>query len=152
VDKVNQKQSIRSGDVPLVQSTPTGEKLASQPQAKGARTGGRTSRWNRWVIVGMSFAILVPSMYGFVGKFVELVRVFQTDPSGAFAVAPIANYLLASAGFFCLLLWAATNGMFKDIENPKALLLDREAYLDHHSERRFSMPSPTGESNREMRS
>ena len=40
------------------------------------------------------------------------------------------NYLLASAGFFCLLVWAAWNGMFRDIEKPKDEMLANEALLD----------------------
>jgi hypothetical protein len=45
-------------------------------------------------------------------------------------VAPIMNYLLASAGFFCMLLWAAWNGMFRDVEGPKYEFLENEARID----------------------
>ena len=45
-------------------------------------------------------------------------------------MAPILNYLLASAGFFCMLLWAAWNGMFRDMERPKTEFLDNESRLD----------------------
>ena len=49
---------------------------------------------------------------------------------GAFAIAPIVNYLLASAGFLFVLLWATANGMFHDIEAPKYRMLEREEELD----------------------
>ena len=59
----------------------------------------------------MSVAILVPSMAGFVMKFIEFMRTFQGETDGAFAITPMLNYLLASLGFFCLLIWATFNGM-----------------------------------------
>ena len=83
-----------------------------------------------WVTVGMAFLILVPSMYGFIGKFIEFINIYRGGSGGEFAVAPIMNYLLASAGFFCLLVWAAWNGMFRDIEKPKDEMLANEALLD----------------------
>ena len=42
----------------------------------------------------------------------------------------MVNYLLASLGFLCLLLWAAVNGMFHDMEKPKRIMLRREMMLD----------------------
>ena len=88
------------------------------------------SRRQAWVTAAMAVLILIPSMYGFVGKFVEFVHIYRGAGGGEFAVAPILNYLLASAGFFCMLLWAAWNGMFRDIEKPKVDFLDNEALLD----------------------
>jgi hypothetical protein len=90
----------------------------------------RRPKLSAYVSLLLAVLILIPSGYGFAGKFIELVRVFRGEPSGAFAVAPMANYLLASAGFFCLLLWAAAHGMFRDIETPKHEMLAREALLD----------------------
>jgi hypothetical protein len=89
-----------------------------------------TTRTQIITTIVMALAILIPSMYGFVGKFIELVRVLQGEPGGAFAVAPIMNYLLASLGFFCLLLWASAGGMWNDIEKPKLDMLARERELD----------------------
>lgn len=89
-----------------------------------------TSLWHVRVTLLLAVLILIPSGYGFVGKFVELIRVFRGEPGGAFAVAPMMNYLLASLGFFCLLLWAACQGMFHDIERPKHELLEHEELLD----------------------
>lgn len=90
----------------------------------------RTTRAQVITTIVMALLILIPSMYGFVGKFVELVNVLRGDPEGAFAVAPIANYLLASLGFFCLLLWASLGGMWSDIEKPKLDMLEHERDLD----------------------
>ena len=80
-----------------------------------ASTTAGMSRRQTWITLAMAVLILIPSMYGFVGKFVEFVH----------------NYLLASAGFFCMLLWAAWNGMFRDVERPKVEFLENESRLDH---------------------
>jgi hypothetical protein len=70
----------------------------------------------------------------FCVKFYELVLVAMYDPNGAFAVTPIVNYLLAGLGFLCMLGWAACNGMFHDIEQPKRTMLETEQRLDAESE------------------
>lgn len=80
----------------------------------------------------LAIAILITSLWGFGSKFVEFVHLYRGEVDGAFAIAPIVNYLLASAGFFMLLMWATFNGMFHDIEKPKYTLLEREAKLDAH--------------------
>lgn len=97
------------------------------PQNSATRNA---SRWQWRVTVGFAILILIPSMYGFIGKFVELVAVFRGEPGGAFAIAPITNYLLASLGFLCMLIWATKNGMFHDVEGPKQTMLDQERELD----------------------
>ncbi|MFV0444029.1 MAG: hypothetical protein ACK5Q5_10705 [Planctomycetaceae bacterium] len=74
--------------------------------------------------------ILIPSMLGFVTKLLEFKHVVEGNADGAFALTPIINYLFASLGFFSLLIWAAFQGMFKDIEGPKHVMLDREKLLD----------------------
>jgi hypothetical protein len=89
-----------------------------------------TTNWQVRITLLLAVLILIPSGYGFVGKFIELIHVFQGEPGGAFAVAPMMNYLLASLGFFCLLLWAAVRGMFRDIERPKYDMLEHERLLD----------------------
>jgi hypothetical protein len=81
----------------------------------------------RWLMYAL---ILVPCLYGFGGKFLELVHVLRERPEGAFAVAPIVNYLLATTGFLFLLGWAAANGMFRDVERPKTAMLENETLLD----------------------
>ncbi len=85
----------------------------------------------------LALAILVPSLWGFGNKFVELIRIYRGDVDGAFAVAPITNYILASTGFLFLFFWAAANGMFRDIERPKYMLLENERRLDAPQRRRF---------------
>ncbi len=74
--------------------------------------------------------ILVPSMMGFVAKFVEFVNTFRGEADGAFAITPMVNYLLASLGFLCMLVWATYNGMFHDMEAPKYAMLEHEQQLD----------------------
>jgi len=90
----------------------------------------QTNRMQVRITLLLAVLILIPSGYGFAGKFIELIRVFRGESDGAFAVAPMMNYLLASLGFFCLLLWAAAHGMFRDIESPKYEMLEREEALD----------------------
>lgn len=104
---------------------------APLPDRSGAdvRRHGMSRRQAR-VTAAMAVLILIPSMYGFLGKFVEFVHIYRGTGGGEFAVAPILNYLLASAGFFCMLLWAAWNGMFRDVEKPKVDFLENEARLD----------------------
>lgn len=78
----------------------------------------------------LGVAILIPSMLGFINKLFEFAHVARGDADGLFALTPIMNYVLASLGFFCLLLWATLQGMFRDIEGPKQVMLAREEQLD----------------------
>lgn len=93
-------------------------------------------KWAWRITIGFSIVVLIPSMYGFVGKFIEFIHVFQGAPDGAFAVAPMINYFFASAGFFMLLLWAISHGMFRDIERPKYSMLENERLLDLEASRK----------------
>jgi hypothetical protein len=86
--------------------------------------------WRTWLRGLIAFGLLAPCLWGFGTKFQELVILCRGDVNGAFAISPVVNYLCASAGFFLLLGWGAMNGMFRDIEKPKYLLLEREAELD----------------------
>jgi nitrogen fixation-related uncharacterized protein len=99
---------------------------------------GSPARRRFWAVTSIVF-FLGPALFGFGTKFYELVRVFQGDASGAFAVTPIVNYLLAGAGFVALFAWAAKNGMFRDIERPKFQMLENERRLDAHDS--FSTPA-----------
>ena len=94
-----------------------------------------TNRSSTRTIVTLVLAvlILVPSMIGFIAKFMEFVHTFRDETGGVFAITPMVNYLLASLGFLCLLLWAGVNGMFHDIEKPKYTMLEREKELDRTS-------------------
>lgn len=84
------------------------------------------------VTIGFGIVILIPSLLGFVMKFGELMALTGDSNDGGFAITPVINYLLASLGFFFLLLWAALNGMFRDLERPKYLMLENERELDAH--------------------
>ena len=98
--------------------------VTSQPATEKA------SRTKSLVLLAMAILILVPSMLGFAAKFIEFIHTFQGAPEGIFAITPIVNYLLASIGFFCMLIWATANGMFHDMERPKYLMLEREWALE----------------------
>ena len=93
------------------------------------------SKWRSRITLLLAVLILVPSLWGFGSKFVEFVRIYRGEVDGAFAVAPIVNYLLASTGFFLVLLWAIANGMFHDIERPKHTMLDNEDRLNQFKAR-----------------
>ena len=91
----------------------------------------RSGAWTITIVFGV--IILIPSLLGFAMKFGELVTLTKNvSHSGGFAITPVVNYLLASLGFFCLLLWAALNGMFHDLEQPKYNMLENERELDRN--------------------
>jgi hypothetical protein len=99
---------------------------------KDAKPGGEPRpsllrRVARLVFV-LSF-FLLPAFLGFGNKLLEFFAIVA-DEEGTFAVTPIVNYLLATAGFFFMLCWAAANGMFRDIEKPKETMLANERFLD----------------------
>ena len=84
----------------------------------------------QWITLLLAILILLPSLWGFGSKLVEFVALYRGEVDGAFAIAPLANYLLASAGFLLLFGWATLNGMFRDIEQPKYTMLENERRLD----------------------
>ena len=88
------------------------------------------ARLRNRITLALAVLILVPSIWGFGTKFLEFVRLYQGDVDGAFAIAPVVNYLLASTGFFLALLWAIANGMLNDVERPKYTMLENERRLD----------------------
>jgi hypothetical protein len=90
----------------------------------------RNPRAGRWLTLIFAAVILIPSLYGFGAKFLEFIAIYRGEVDGAFAIAPILNYLLASTGFLLLFLWAACGGMFHDIERPKYAMLENERRLD----------------------
>jgi nitrogen fixation-related uncharacterized protein len=85
-----------------------------------------------WPIWFFSILVLVPAILGFANKFLDLLLVAYGDEEGAFAATPIMNYLLATAGFVCLLLWTAAQGAFKDLDGPSHAMLENEHRLDSH--------------------
>ncbi|MBL8817387.1 MAG: hypothetical protein JNL58_15275 [Planctomyces sp.] len=98
--------------------------------SSGPSRGGRSAAWTVTIVLGI--LILIPSMLGFVMKFRELMAITEGGTEGGFAITPVINYLLASSGFFLLLVWAALNGMFRDLERPKYLMLENEQELDRN--------------------
>lgn len=86
------------------------------------------------IVKVLAVVILGFCAFGFGSKFIEFVRLVVGDEEigqeGLFAVAPLVNYLLASAGFLCLLGWATIEGMFRNLEGPKQTLLDINDQLD----------------------
>jgi hypothetical protein len=91
-------------------------------------------RKQRLVTLIFALVILIPSGYGFIRKFLELVALTKGDVDGVFAISPVVNYLLASVGFFFLFCWAIFNGMFGDIEGPKRAMLETERMLDEEDD------------------
>jgi len=89
-----------------------------------------TCNRTHWLTWTLTVAVLIPAILGFGNKFLDLVLVVQGDEEGAFAVTPIVNYLLATAGFFCLLLWSATQGAFHNLNEPSQRMFDNEKRLD----------------------
>jgi hypothetical protein len=89
-----------------------------------------SSKLKTTLLIVIALLILIPSMLGFCAKFIEFLHVFRGEAEGAFAIAPVLNYVLASLGFLSLLVWAIANGMFHDVEGPKYEMLHRERVLD----------------------
>jgi hypothetical protein len=85
------------------------------------------SRFWFWVF---TLLVLVPTILGFVNKFLDLLVVMQGDEEGAFAMTPVVNYLLATAGFLSLLFWTAMQGAFQDINRPSRDMFENERRLD----------------------
>lgn len=90
----------------------------------------RSSRRVAIITIVLGVIILVPSLAGFVNKLREFIHATSSDADSAYVLTPIVNYLLASIGFFCLLIGSTARGMFHDIEAPKRTMLDRESDLD----------------------
>ena len=111
--------------------TPETNTTPSAPESVGVSTRkDRSIAWTTTIVFGI--VILIPSLMGFIVKFGELMALTSDTNDGGFAITPVINYLLASLGFFLLLLWAALNGMFRDLERPKYLMLENERELDAH--------------------
>lgn len=83
-----------------------------------------------WAMYFFAVIVLVPTILGFANKFMDLILIVQGDDEGAFAITPIVNYLLATAGFVCLLIWSATQGAFEDLDQPSVAMFENEKRLD----------------------
>ena len=96
-------------------------------------TSSRNNRIRSWVTALLALLILIPSLWGFGSKFLEFIAIYRGEVDGAFAVAPIINYLLASVGFLMLFCCAVMNGMFHDIERPKYTMLEIDEKFEKQS-------------------
>ena len=132
-DAVDANKAATAANHAAAANSVTAARSANSAAAASSAVSSATAsqRWQWRVTLLFAVLILIPSGYGFIGKFVELVNLFRNEAGGEFAVAPILNYLLASLGFFCMLVWAVVNGMFHDVERPKVALLEHEQLLDH---------------------
>ncbi|MBI1349324.1 hypothetical protein GC163_23905 [bacterium] len=92
----------------------------------------KSHRHNWWFWL-FSAIVLIPTVLGFANKFLDLILVIQGDEEGAFAATPIVNYLFATAGFVCLLLWTATQGAFHNLDEPSRVMFENEQELDRRS-------------------
>lgn len=102
-----------------------------------------TSRSSRTIFVAIfAVVVLVPSLIGFGNKLREFFLLSTGDQEGRFALSPLTNYLLASVGFFFVMCWAVTCGMFRDVEGPKIALLETEARLDAEDHSFDAAPNP----------
>ena len=90
----------------------------------------RVPLWT-WIV---GAAVLIPSILGFANKFLDLMIVASGDEEGAFALTPIVNYLLATAGFFCMLMWAVLQGAFHDLNQPSRQMFENELELEKRAE------------------
>ena len=82
----------------------------------------------KWLIICL--VILGPCLVTFGGKLQMLIAVFRGQAEWAFAVTPVVNYILATIGFLLLFIWAVLNGMFRNLEEPKLMMLTNERMLD----------------------
>ncbi len=81
------------------------------------------------VVFGACCAAGIVAAVAFGTKIFEFVRSFATGEM-QFALSAVGVYLMVALGFFCLFVWATLRGQFKDIEEPKERMLEREAALD----------------------
>jgi hypothetical protein len=94
------------------------------------RPRSSTGPARRWLLAAMLGAVLAGGL-GFAYKIVQFAREAMGEDGGAFAV-PVLVYGGMAVGFICLLGWAATRGMFHDVERPKLRLLEREEEYERH--------------------
>lgn len=83
--------------------------------------------WFTWLVAAF---VLIPTILGFANKFLDLILVMQGDEEGAFAATPIMNYIFATAGFLCLLIWTATQRAFEDLDEPSRRMFENEQLFD----------------------
>jgi hypothetical protein len=90
----------------------------------------KESRAKLIVLWTIAILILIPAAYGFVEKLMLFVLAVRRDLIGGITIVPIVNYLIVTAGMVCLLVWGIAHGMFRNVEQPKYDMLEREARLE----------------------
>lgn len=90
----------------------------------------RETRGKRIVFWCIALAILVPGTIGFIDKLGTFIRTLGVERGAGFTLVPLANYFIMAIGMICLLVWAVTHGMFRDVEGPKYTMLDQEDELN----------------------
>lgn len=88
------------------------------------------SRGKHIAVAVIAALILVPGAVGFAEKLVQFFHTLDSVDGGRFTLVPLLNYLLIALGFLLLLFWGISRGMFRDIEGPKYVMLEREFALD----------------------
>lgn len=107
------------------------------PQGSAGRApSGLPGRPRRlpWTTLILAVVILIPALIGFAAKFKEFLALARFE-EGSFAIVPILNYLLTSAGFLLLFGWAVWHGMFRDMERPKQTMMENERWLEEEYQR-----------------
>jgi len=101
------------------------------------RTGRRPaiSRGHKITLIVFIVVILIPSGYKFIEKLYLFVKAARAESlnEGTFALVPVLNYFLVFFGMLCLLGWAISHGMFRNIEGPKYTMLETERKLDEQA-------------------
>ena len=96
------------------------------------------SRAHRITLILFIVFLILPAAWKFVEKLLLFIQAAREDGGDtAFAIVPVANYLIVFLGMLCLLVWAISNGMFRDIEEPKYTLLEKERRLDELAGQRW---------------
>lgn len=91
----------------------------------------KTTRAQIVTLIAFVVVFLLPAGVGFAIKLYEFLTVANGATSeGTFMLVPVLNYFIVFMGMLCMLAWAASNGMFRDIEKPKYDMLQREQELD----------------------
>ncbi len=94
-------------------------------------TNPKATKAQRITLIAFLVVFLLPAGVGFAIKLYEFMTVANGATSeGTFMLVPVLNYFIVFMGMLCMLAWATTNGMFRDIEKPKFDMLRREQKLD----------------------
>lgn len=88
----------------------------------------------RWILGFFLFAIAISGV-GFAWKIYEFADDLADQHGLRFAGVHLLAYAFVAAGFLSLLAYAFLKGHFRDIEEPKFDLLEKERRYDEHAAR-----------------